>query len=138
MIKHILLFSFALISLFVQGQSQVNFRRNSLAESSPKNISQHSGNFSFEEGDESSERSRSGLNQTDSLFRNDWQAFQNHRNNLISLTHQLQGNWVPLGPSYFDSTYQSQPGAGKIVAIGVAKTDSTIIYAGSPSGGLWK
>lgn len=81
-----------------------------------------------------------------------WEQFWGPRltgyNSLDSITHksmkayaQMQSlsnnndhsNWVELGPN-INGIY----GIGRIDAIAIDYTNSNIIYAGSPSGGLWK
>ena len=57
---------------------------------------------------------------------------QQHNDNINDLS-----NWVSLGPSsWFSISYN--PGIGRINCITVHPTNSSILFAGSPSGGLWK
>ncbi len=45
--------------------------------------------------------------------------------------------WEPLGPSAWNSTSYN-PGNGRVNAVAVHPADPNIIYAGTPSGGLWR
>jgi len=49
------------------------------------------------------------------------------------------GSWEELGPILYPKNNVSQPtGMGRVNAIAFHPTDSNIIYAGAPAGGLWK
>ena len=48
------------------------------------------------------------------------------------------GNWVETGPTSWNSTSGWNPGVGRITCIGIAPIDTTVIYIGSPGGGIWK
>jgi gliding motility-associated-like protein len=48
------------------------------------------------------------------------------------------GNWIEIGPNFLPGNKTSQPnGLGRINALAFHPTDSNIIYAGAPAGGLW-
>ncbi len=47
------------------------------------------------------------------------------------------GNWSPLGPATWQSVSYN-PGNGRINVVVVDPTNSSTLYAGTPSGGLWK
>jgi PKD repeat protein len=47
------------------------------------------------------------------------------------------GNWQPLGPAMWTNSSYS-PGNGRINLLVSHPTDQNIIFAGAPSGGLWK
>ncbi len=67
----------------------------------------------------------------------DWQNYLNSaatsRSNIIQA-----GNWTELGPLTWNRTSSWNPGTGRIAAIGIHPANESIIYAGSPGGGLWK
>ncbi len=46
--------------------------------------------------------------------------------------------WVEKGPRSWNRTSGWNPGVGRITCIGIAPVDTTVIYIGSPGGGLWK
>ncbi len=48
------------------------------------------------------------------------------------------GNWTELGPMTWNRTTSWNPGTGRIAAIGIHPSNESIIYAGSPGGGMWK
>lgn len=50
-------------------------------------------------------------------------------------TRSVSGNWQSLGPSTSPGGYA---GLGRINVVGFHPSDNNILYAGSPSGGLWK
>lgn len=49
----------------------------------------------------------------------------------------LEGDWTALGPFTVPSGYNGYRGLGRLNAIAFHPTDSDILYAGAPSGGLW-
>jgi photosystem II stability/assembly factor-like uncharacterized protein len=57
---------------------------------------------------------------------------QTHRDNINDLS-----NWISLGPSSWLSISYN-PGIGRINCITAHPTNSNILFAGAPSGGLWK
>lgn len=65
------------------------------------------------------------------------QAFQSGLQQL-NTPNTFISNWTSLGPDYWNRTTSWNPGNGQIKAIGISAQDSTIIYAGSQGGGLWK
>lgn len=48
------------------------------------------------------------------------------------------GNWVEKGPTSWNRTTGWNPGVGRITSIGMSPLDTTVIYIGSPGGGIWK
>ncbi len=48
------------------------------------------------------------------------------------------GNWVERGPTSWSRTTGWNPGVGRITCIGIAPIDTTVVYIGSPGGGIWK
>lgn len=49
------------------------------------------------------------------------------------------GSWVSLGPTILPTNGTGQPnGLGRVNCVAFHPTNTSIIYAGSPSGGLWK
>lgn len=59
-------------------------------------------------------------------------VFQNER--MLKSATAL-GNWTTVGPSTSSGGYS---GLGRINTIGFRPGDASVLYAGSPSGGLWK
>lgn len=53
-------------------------------------------------------------------------------------TPSIAGTWVPLGPTSWNRTSGWNPGVGRITCIAISPLDTTVIYVGSPGGGLWK
>lgn len=54
-------------------------------------------------------------------------------------TMSLGGNWTELGPRPIPTNGTGQPnGLGRLNAIAIHPTNASIIFAGAPSGGLWK
>lgn len=47
-------------------------------------------------------------------------------------------NWTPLGPASWTNTTGWNPGNGRINCVAQHPTNANILYAGAPSGGLWK
>ncbi|MFT5513737.1 MAG: photosystem II stability/assembly factor-like uncharacterized protein, partial [Bacteroidia bacterium] len=55
-----------------------------------------------------------------------------------SATCQTTGDWKEIGPNYLPGNRTGQPnGIGRINAVAFHPTDSNIIYAGAPAGGVW-
>lgn len=46
--------------------------------------------------------------------------------------------WTELGPWGWNRTTSWNPGTGRLFAIAVHPADTTVLYVGSPGGGLWK
>lgn len=46
--------------------------------------------------------------------------------------------WKELGPSTWSPTTSWNPGIGRITTVAVHPDDTTVIYVGSPGGGIWK
>jgi photosystem II stability/assembly factor-like uncharacterized protein len=51
---------------------------------------------------------------------------------------QRNNGWSELGPFNWTRTRSWSPGLGRIVSIAVEPSQQSIIYAGSPGGGIWK
>lgn len=65
-----------------------------------------------------------------------YDAIQEHNNNVRD-NPDLGSNWISMGPtSWTSSSYN--PGLGRINCITVDPSSSSIIYVGTPSGGMWK
>lgn len=56
----------------------------------------------------------------------------------VMRTPSVAGTWVATGPSSWNRTSGWNPGVGRITCIGISPFDTTVIYVGSPGGGLWK
>jgi gliding motility-associated-like protein len=55
-----------------------------------------------------------------------------------SATCQTTGDWKEIGPDYLPGNRTGQPnGIGRINAVAFHPSDSNIIYAGAPAGGVW-
>jgi hypothetical protein len=52
--------------------------------------------------------------------------------------NSITGNWIERGPTSWNRTTGWNPGVGRITSIGIAASDTTVIYVGSPGGGIWK
>ncbi len=63
-----------------------------------------------------------------------WIEFEKYKANMKGMTDD-QANWANIGPFESPGGY---PGLGRINCISFHPNDNNIIYAGSPSGGLWK
>lgn len=51
----------------------------------------------------------------------------------------INGDWVALGPSILPNNGTGQPnGIGRATAISFHPTDQSIVFLGSPAGGIWK
>lgn len=65
-------------------------------------------------------------------------------NNYVQSRSELRpeaiaaANWTQLGPYGWNRTSGWNPGTGRIAAIAIHPANESIIYAGSPGGGLWK
>jgi hypothetical protein len=46
--------------------------------------------------------------------------------------------WKELGPTSWSTTTGWNPGIGRITSVAIHPSDTTVIYVGSPGGGLWK
>ncbi len=71
--------------------------------------------------------------QTGAFPRFDKAAFYKERQSNAG--RNLSGNWQSLGPN---STTGGYAGIGRINVVGFRTGDNNTLYAGSPSGGLWK
>ncbi len=47
-------------------------------------------------------------------------------------------NWTELGPTTWNRTSSWNPGTGRLTAIAIHPSNESVIYVGSPGGGLWK
>lgn len=56
----------------------------------------------------------------------------------VMRTPSVAGTWVATGPSSWNRTSGWNPGVGRITCIGISPFDTTVIYVGSPGGGIWK
>ncbi|WP_196893120.1 T9SS type A sorting domain-containing protein [Aureivirga marina] len=50
---------------------------------------------------------------------------------------ETNDNWEELGPTYYNQTSGWNPGVGRITALAINPTNSSNIYIGSPTGGVW-
>ena len=67
----------------------------------------------------------------------DWDNYLNsQRTSSGNITEA--GNWTELGPLTWNRTSSWNPGTGRIAAFAVHPANESIIYVGSPGGGLWK
>ena len=64
----------------------------------------------------------------------DWEKYLN----TTQANFTQAGNWTELGPMTWNRTSSWNPGTGRIAAFGIHPANESIIYAGSPGGGLWK
>jgi hypothetical protein len=60
------------------------------------------------------------------------QAIQSMQPNLV------MGTWQEKGPQSWNRTSGWNPGVGRITCIGISPADTTVLFVGSPGGGLWK
>ena len=66
----------------------------------------------------------------------DWNNYQQslqYSNNIITA-----GNWTELGPWGWNRTSGWNPGTGRLTAIAIHPANESVIYVGSPGGGIWK
>ncbi len=57
----------------------------------------------------------------------------------VSSSNIIQaGNWTELGPLTWNRTSSWNPGTGRIASLAIHPSNESIIYAGSPGGGIWK
>lgn len=64
-----------------------------------------------------------------------WTAYKELKENESNKKSTVAANWNPLGPSVIPS---NGGGAGRINCLAFYPGDPAIMFAGSPSGGLWK
>jgi hypothetical protein len=66
--------------------------------------------------------------------------WNNYLQSRGSLTNNITtaGNWTELGPVTWTRTSSWNPGTGRIAAMAINPSNESVIYAGSPGGGLWK
>jgi hypothetical protein len=67
----------------------------------------------------------------------DWNNYQDRQGTSAGNIIQA-GNWTELGPLTWNRTSSWNPGTGRIAAFAVHASNESIIYVGSPGGGLWK
>ncbi len=48
------------------------------------------------------------------------------------------GNWTELGPFGWNRTSGWNPGTGRLTAVAIHPANESVIYVGSPGGGIWK
>jgi photosystem II stability/assembly factor-like uncharacterized protein len=65
-----------------------------------------------------------------------YDAVQEHNNNVRD-DSDLGSNWISMGPTSWTSTSYN-PGLGRVNCITVDPVTPSIIYIGTPSGGMWK
>lgn len=58
--------------------------------------------------------------------------------NIKTSALSVASSWVEVGPKSFTSTSSYAPGVGRIDGLAVQATNTNVIYAASPGGGLWK
>jgi PKD repeat protein len=63
-----------------------------------------------------------------------YQEFQQYLNTMGPMPLSMPGTWTPLGPS----GAPSNGGAGRINFVRFDPVNTSIVYVGSPAGGLWK
>ncbi len=68
----------------------------------------------------------------------EWSNYLQSRNSLIASNGTAAGNWTELGPVTWNRTSSWNPGTGRIAAMAIHPANESIIYVGSPGGGLWK
>ncbi len=67
----------------------------------------------------------------------EWNNYIQSRNGLTP-NAVTAGNWTELGPFGWNRTTSWNPGTGRISAMAIHPANESIIYVGSPGGGLWK
>jgi photosystem II stability/assembly factor-like uncharacterized protein len=79
------------------------------------------------------------LDQNGRLTNHAVRTFYAARKNESQLRMAPMGNWTPLAPtSYSNGESGYNPGLGRVNVIAFHPTDPNTIYAGTPSGGLWR
>ncbi len=68
----------------------------------------------------------------------DWNNYQQSLQNLNSNNIVTAGNWTELGPWGWNRTSGWNPGTGRLTAIAIHPSNESVIYVGSPGGGIWK
>jgi hypothetical protein len=66
--------------------------------------------------------------------KNDWDNFTATRQSNFTEA----GNWTEMGPITWNRTSSWNPGTGRLAAIAIHPANESVIYAGSPGGGMWK
>jgi len=69
-----------------------------------------------------------------------WEAYQKFKAlyDHVPTAASRAANWVPLGPGSWTGTGGWNPGNGRINCVAQDPNNASTIYAGAPSGGLWK
>ena len=67
----------------------------------------------------------------------DWNNYVAARGNMPNYTTNA-ANWTPLGPSGWTYTSGWNPGTGRLTSMAIHPANESVIYVGSPGGGLWK
>jgi hypothetical protein len=62
----------------------------------------------------------------------------NKYSSVSNTNKTLAGNWTELGPQTWNRTSGWNPGTGRISAMAIHPSNESIIYVGSPGGGIWK
>ncbi len=66
-----------------------------------------------------------------------WNEFYRSRRGSGQTTVQSSGNWTSLGPdNWITNSYN--PGIGRVNVVAVDPVNPSVIYIGSPAGGIWK
>ncbi len=66
----------------------------------------------------------------------EWNNFLQARSGMAART--TAGSWSPMGPSGWTYSSGWNPGTGRLSAVAIHPANESIIYVGSPGGGLWK
>ncbi len=67
----------------------------------------------------------------------EWKNYQQSLG-LLSPIGTEAANWTELGPTTWNRTSSWNPGTGRLTAIAIHPSNESVIYVGSPGGGLWK
>jgi hypothetical protein len=68
----------------------------------------------------------------------DWNNYQQSLQSLNSNNIVTAGNWTELGPWGWNRTSGWNPGTGRLTALAIHPANESVIYVGSPGGGIWK
>jgi PKD repeat protein len=67
----------------------------------------------------------------------EWNRYLESRPSLVN-SRTNAGNWTELGPSGWVRTSSWNPGTGRLVTVAIHPANESVIYVGSPGGGIWK
>lgn len=67
----------------------------------------------------------------------EWNNYMQSRNSLLA-NRAVSANWTQLGPFTWNRTTSWNPGTGRLAAFAIHPSNESIIYVGSPGGGIWK